>query len=259
MHELTTLILAAEAYPFWRAWQAQRRTSLAHSVVWAALAWLAWLSLAGLICLQGPSPLHALLRYLALCLTGCAGVAVLGARRPTAAAWNFVVLGLLTIFLLYLAEGAATGGTLQLGWVRTVFLAGTLGIAGLNYLPTRHGFAALLFLTGCGLELLAVLDVSIPAIIQPPMGMLLIGLVPWAAWLAAAVKKPARSPLAQGWLAFRDSYGLFWALRIRDQFNRAAANGGWPIELGWSGPRPGVEKDDPAWLETWQGLMKRFS
>jgi hypothetical protein len=48
------------------------------------------------------------LRYLALCLTGCVGVAVLGARRPGVGAWDFVLLGLLAVLLL-VAGGAVAG------------------------------------------------------------------------------------------------------------------------------------------------------
>src|SRR5262245_41091595 len=87
--------------PLLRAWWAQRRTSLFHALTWGIFAWLSW----------APAMLDAAAaqdmptwRYLALCLTGCAGVAVLGARRPHVFAWNFVVIGLLCVMLLPLAE-----------------------------------------------------------------------------------------------------------------------------------------------------------
>src|SRR5437868_1505128 len=80
------------AAPLWAAARANRGTSLAYAVGWAWLAWMAW----GLALFAGgPAAGH-----LALGLTGCAGVAVLGARRPGAGAWNFVVVGLLAVVLL---------------------------------------------------------------------------------------------------------------------------------------------------------------
>src|SRR5205085_1522448 len=133
------LILLTAAYPLARAWLRHRRTSLAHALAWAAFAWLAWLGVLSAVAFGGGEAVTG--RYLALCLTGCAGVAVLGARRPGVAAWNFVVLGLLVVLLLPLAEGF---GRLHLSWPRLLFLAGTLAVGFLNYLPTRLGPAALL-------------------------------------------------------------------------------------------------------------------
>src|SRR5262249_21122194 len=81
-------------YPLAQAWWANRRTSLFHAVTGGVGGWLGWLRalvFAERAGNRGVDPP----RYLALCLTGCAGVAVLGARRPHVVAWNFVVLGLL--------------------------------------------------------------------------------------------------------------------------------------------------------------------
>src|SRR5205814_8699122 len=92
-------------------------------------------------------------RYLALSLTGCAGVAVLGARRPGVGAWNFVLFGLLAVALLPLAECLITGGELHLAGPRTLFLASTLAVPFCNYLPTRLGPAAVLLAVASALAL----------------------------------------------------------------------------------------------------------
>src|SRR5262245_38974621 len=93
------LVLLTGGGPLWRAWLANRRTTLRQAVLWAAAAWAAW----GLVFL-GPALMAdfdpALGRHAALALTGCAGVAVLGARRPGVTAWNFVVCGLLVVLML---------------------------------------------------------------------------------------------------------------------------------------------------------------
>jgi len=53
-----------------------RRTSLAHAVVWALFAWIAWIIT---IPLEPPGSKTGPWVYLALSLTGCASIAVLGA------------------------------------------------------------------------------------------------------------------------------------------------------------------------------------
>ena len=40
-------------------------------------------------------------------------------------------------------------------------------------------------------------------------------------------------------VSFRDSWGLMWSQRFREQFNRAAENAGWPITLRWARPGRG--------------------
>src|SRR5258708_38060382 len=90
--------------PLFVAWNAQRCTSLRHAIGWTVAAWAGW----GVVLLERLFPTRATsaaFTYLALCLSSCAGIAVLGARRPGVGAWNFVVGGLLAILLLPIAEG----------------------------------------------------------------------------------------------------------------------------------------------------------
>jgi hypothetical protein len=37
------------------------------------------------------------------------------------------------------------------------------------------------------------------------------------------------------WREFRDRWGVVWGQRVREQFNRSAANAGWPVTLTWQG------------------------
>src|SRR5919201_4999463 len=135
MQVLCWLILVTGVYPLSRAWLANRRTSLLQSVHWAMLAWVAWgVTLAGAD--RWPAAAAAVGKYLALCLTGCAGIAVLGARRPGVGAWNFVVAALLAVDLLPLAQGLLTRAPLERSLL-LISVAGTIAVGVLNYLPTR--------------------------------------------------------------------------------------------------------------------------
>src|SRR5581483_8236420 len=131
---LSQTLFLAGSVPLARAWKANWGTTLWQALAWSWVAWLAWAGTAAADVLTSPE-IADNCRYVALSLTACAGVAVLGARRPGVAAWNFVVAGLLAIMLLPLAEGLVTGGSLHLAGPRVVFLAGTLAVIALNYLP----------------------------------------------------------------------------------------------------------------------------
>jgi hypothetical protein len=261
------LLLLSGAYPLLRAWPHVRRTSLAHAFAWAALAWLAWTVLLALVPVSSSEALAAG-RYAGLSLIACAGMAVLGARRPGVGAWNFVVLGLLAVLLLSWVEGLLTGTDVELSGLRAVFLAGLLGLLILNYLPTRLGLSALLLAIGCVLEFTALLSgpaKGSPALLLgPAWAGLFLGTVPWAGWAALRWQPTAASDVDRLWHAFRDSYGLVWAQRVREQFNRSAANAGWAIELGWRGLRPIGAAPPPdaaaqaAARATLEALLKRF-
>ena len=183
-------------------------------------------------------------RYAALCLTGCAGVAVLGARRPGAGPWNFVALGLLVVLLLPLAEGF---GRLSLSLPRLLFLAATLAVSFLNYFPTRLAPAALLAAAGCGIELWSLTGFGeSPRLVGA--GRLTLAAAPWAAFLMTWRRTQPKSEFDRTWLRFRDSFGGLWAERLREQFNRAVANAGLNGQLGWGGlPRPQRRKESNSW------------
>ena len=258
MATASLLLYLAGAYPVWLAWRANRRTSLAHAVTWAVAAWVAWGGM--MVCRSATSVGSGLdpARYLALCLTGCAGVAVLGARRPGVTAWNFVVLGLLLVMGLPLWENLVLADK-PLDTVRGLFVAATLAAGILNYLPTRLGLAAVCLGFGCACEFMALLEEQPGA----TAGWLALALAPWLA-LAAQRESAARSAFDQLWLDFRDRFGLVWAQRVREQFNAAAANAGWPVHLYWQGLRltAGAAWPDPATQEAMlaalRALLRRF-
>jgi hypothetical protein len=85
---------------------------------------------------------------------------------------------------------------------------------------------------------------------------------PLAAWLT--VRLPPRDESSEPdrtWRDFRDRWGVVWAQRVREQFNRAAANAGWPVTLSWQGFVFRAGADDPVKdqvEEALDALLKRF-
>jgi hypothetical protein len=259
------LVYLTGVYPVWLAWQANRRTSLSHAVSWLAAAWVACGVLLVYRGLGAIAPGFNLPGYLALCLTGCAGVAVLGARRPGVAAWDFVVLALLGVMLLPVAESLVTTGE-PLGIFRGLFLAATLAVGILNYLPTGLAPAALTLAAGCAGEfmLLAAPQARPAPAWLATFGPAALTLTPWLGLLAWRCRPQPRSQFDRQWLEFRDRFGLVWGQRLREQFNRAAANAGWPVHLYWQGlhltigtglPGEGVQM---AVVATLRAVLKRF-
>lgn len=256
---LLGLLYWTGAIPWLQAWRAQRQTSLIHAIRWAMLAWIAW-GMVATAPLLTTAPAGRPWRYLALCLTGCAAVAVLGARRPGVGPWNFVVLGLLAVLLTFWAEGLLAGSDVRLGELRLLFLVATVGVGVANYLPTRLGPAALLVGMASGLEITAWI---VPNALPQLLPELLLALTPWTAWAALRWRQAAAQQVDVLWRAFRDTYGLVWGLRVREQFENAVRHAGLPVELTWSGLRavspaalsPDVLHSSAATL---QALLRRF-
>ena len=251
MPVVTGLLLVTGFCPWWRAWRANRETSLRHALLWAGAAWLAWTAARALPGLGEERGL-----YLALSLSGCAGVAVLGARRPGVGAWNFVVVGLLAVLLLPVAQGL---GEPRPEPAQLAFLAVTLAVALGNYLPTRLAPAVVVLGGAWGIALARLVGAAAPRLEWLGDGLLVAG--PWVAWAACRVGPRPATEFDRVWFTFRDRFGLVWGQRSRDQFNRAAANAGWPVVLTWHGLRP-AGNDVPALpdgaLATLHAVLKRF-
>jgi len=260
------LIFLTGFYPLWSALRGNRKTTLFHTIIWAFVAWIAWVGVFFLEVLhEDGAPILA--RYLALGLVGCASVAVFGARRPGVMAWNFVVGGLLVVLLFLWLEGRLAEDDRILQRVRTVFLASTLAIGVLNYLPTRLAPAALMLALGCGFEiLLLTASESTRTRLESarPIAQLALASVPWIGYIRMRWHAMAPSEFDRAWLDFRDRFGLVWAQRLREQFNNSAAHANWPVILRWSGLRliPGTQgpdrEDQAAMLANLRALTKRF-
>ena len=89
---------------------------------------------------------------------------------------------------------------------------------------------------------------------------------PWRSRAGAPASTEARSRCERLWFWFRDNWGVVWALRVLERFNRAAEVSHWPVRLTWFGlvpvaAEPGASPaPSPEELEaTFRNLMKRFA
>jgi hypothetical protein len=89
-----------------------------------------------------------------------------------------------------------------------------------------------------------------------------------SAWLArsSAARVGAAHGFERLWFWFRDHWGVVWALRTQERFNRSAELARWPVRLTWFGvvatgaSEASPRLDDPAAAATtFRGLIRRFA
>src|SRR5262249_59473752 len=104
--------------------------------------------------------------------------------------------------------------------------------------PTRYGPAAACLAAGFGLEYVGLTrGVASPASLSAVWSA-----VPWTFALAVALGdlRATAGPKPSGpdeavWFWFRDHWGVVWALRVLERFNRSAEAQRWPLRLSWQG------------------------
>jgi hypothetical protein len=213
--------------------------------------------------------------YLSALATLAALISVLNARKPGHGVWAFLVALLVLVMLIPWLEAGGIGRetgrwsrlTLESPWNLFYLLLVVMGVA--NYLPTRFGLAAACVGVALSFVYLGLRWPDLPRSLRAVVwsaGPLALALGLWVA--DAASRRPAsgRPGLERLWLWFRDGWGVVWALRVEERFNREAALLGWPIRLGWFGlVDTGSDAETPSsdMLEhaerTLKGLLKRFA
>jgi hypothetical protein len=256
-------VCVADLLVFYRLWPSNRGSSLSHTVTWALVAWIAWILT---LPMEPPGTRAGPWTYLALALTGCASVAVLGARRPGVAMWNAVVVALLAVELLPWAESVVRQDDLHFDGLRMASLAGAIAIGVLNYLPTRYLPSALLVGVGCACEWIRFWNAEDGTFqVVDYLGRSALGAAPIAGWFfARLLQKSKLNEFDRCWIDFRDRFGVVWGQRLREQFNQAAHHAGHPVRLSWQGLRrqqtgqaiDQIELNEL--LQLLQALMKRF-
>ncbi len=265
---LVLATLAGSILPLVRAWSASSATALRPALVWAAIA----LMLAGLAeaialteSVGSGRPLAGQVVYISTLAMFAALISVLNARTPGGGAWAILMALLLVVFLVPWLEGTGLvreGG----GWDRlrltapwTIFYV-LLVIAGVtNYLPTRFGLAAVCLAIGFAAEFSGLTGFGLPHDLRGRIWIAVPLCWALAAWFAElAGGRPDRAPPGLGrlWAWFRDGWGVAWALRVRERFNRAAESAGWDVRLTWDGVVGEVPSEATATLI---GLLRRFA
>ncbi len=187
-----------------------------------------------------PSTLAASLwRYTAAVGTFCPLIAVLGAKRPQDRGWQWVVASLWLVLLVPVAQAVASPSGTQLELVAAWrwLLWGFIAMGLLNYLPTRFALSALLVAAGQVLLLGEPAGVAqeLPATTRVAVALALFLVAYGLAALRRFRAPPPSLPQTARWLAFRDAWGAFWALRVLQRVNQTAELSHWPVRLQWSG------------------------
>lgn len=273
--------LLVSSLPMVRGFQLARGTALRPPLVWGLIALVLGV-VAQLVATGEPladgRPWAGHGAYLMSLSALAALISVLNARRPGSGPWAGLMALLVLVFLIPWLEGSGLVGSgdamdrLRLESPWNLFFALLILAGAVNYLLTRYGLAAFLVGVGLGLEWLALVATAWPPIWRGRLW----SLVPWclalAVWVAEAIAaRPAhaKTDLDRLWLWFRDRWGLVWALRVMERFNREARVARWPIRLEWPGvvstssqsdsgdlPEPMIPENA---LATLRGLLRRFA
>jgi len=244
---LVILLVVSTFFPLRDAWRAAHGTALPPALVWAALA-LGLLFCACALAVAEPAssgrPGTGRLTYLAILCLLAAFVSVLNAREPGNRVWAGLMALLVLVFLIpWLETSLRIRRAQELAQLRldspwTLFY-GFMVVVGLtNYLPTRFALAAVGFASAFFLEYLGLTRLDWP----PERRAILWSSVAWTTGLAVWIARwradhgpTARSPLERLWFWFRDGWGVVWALRIQERFNRTAELKHWAARLSWFG------------------------
>ena len=190
------------------------------------------------------------LTYLMVLMILAGLVSVLGARNPGGGAWAILMALLVVVFLIPWLEA---GGRLRHGHGMTelqlhspwTLFYGLLVLAGVtNYMPTRYGPAACALGAGLVLEYLGLTrsDWGDQARTRLWLGVAwTLALAGRLAAVCAGRPSAGRNDLERLWLWFRDHWGVVWALRVQERFNRSAELARWPVRLTWFGLAPASE------------------
>jgi hypothetical protein len=272
------LALLSTARPWHQAWRSARGTALRPALIWVALAIVAAIA-AQAVGWGEPvadgRPVAGRLTYLSVLAVLAALTSVLNARSPGGRVWAGLMVVLIVVFLIPWLEGPwrlrrARGlAQLHLDAPWTIFYGLVVLVGVTNYLPTRFGAAACWLALGFVLEYLGLTRDDWPA----GRRALLWSWVSWtqaaSLWAArrgAGLGPSARTRLERLWFWFRDLWGVVWALRIQERFNRTAELKRWPVRLSWYGLVPSEPSssfepiaDPPEAEAAFRGLIRRFA
>lgn len=206
--------------------------------------------------------------------TLCPIVALVGAKRPQHTAWSFVVVSLWLVLALPAAEVICLhpGQELEINSIRGWFLWVLIAVEVSCFTITKYCFAIWWLAVAQVLWLFDWLPLLPESTwltgVRELFGLWMMSYAIVMAWLMMAITaNRQRFAYDRLWLDFRDSFGLFWALKLAERVNDAGQQAGWDFDLGWTGFRTKssfapLEKLPPeeatALRNSLQGLLRRF-
>ena len=279
MHALSFLALIAAFCVVFRGFRRLRGTTLVTASCWA---------LAGLVTACGAT-LHEINTggdhpavsdfawYFSAILLLCPGIAVLGARKPGAAAWSWFVLLPLVLVLLWPAVASTSlqnaDHHLELEGPAMIGFAVVLVMSSGNYFGTRYTLPSLLFGASVALfvgPLSPLTSGLLPSInVSRLVGSLLLSVATLITLgrsrLPVSSPDGETSPLDVLWFEFVDTFGMVWAKRVMDRVNQSAAHEKWVgrLELHGFVWQPDCSDEDRTRTQerldhTLRWLLKRF-
>ena len=210
----------------------------------------------------------------------CPGMSLLGAKRPQHGVWQAIVASLAVVILLPAATAALVrpGAPPDVHLLARLLVAAIILVGWLNHAATRRAVPAAALALGQALLARAFLPwgsgLVTAADLADAIGTVLVvaGAVGAAFWPAARYQAvrggiPGDGSTAEwhatsaAWIAFRETFGAAWTLRVAERFDTVAREQGWPCRLGWSGAEP-VGEGSPGWSRdarrTFVALLRRF-
>ncbi len=218
---------------------ALRPTTLLVAWRWAMGAVLIWLiTLGGSLLNPGVDEIDELMWYSVVLLSLCPAIAVLGARRPGAAAWTwFVMLPMLAVLgwpMLTVWGSDLRAGSFQLEVPQLIGFVLILLMGAGNYVGTKFWASACLYAVALCL-LVAPLSTVAPEGLQTGLARQMAGLALGGAAMMARVQSRNRlstlSPIDQLWDDYRNMFGIVWGNRLQERLNGVARQQAWPLEV----------------------------
>jgi len=222
-----------------------RGTTLIGAQCWFAASLMAimaveiWLASTGEMPVTSSASPH---RYLAATLTFCPLMALLGAKRPQDRAWHFIVLSLWIVLAMPAMHVMLLrpGQSLMTPPALAYFMSGLVVIGFLNRIMTTAWLSGLMFASGQAILLAPHLPIVGYAVATDQQARVVIGigLISGSAilsWWVGCRRSSNPEPLDRLWLEFRDLFGVFWALRLAERVNSAAAVQKSDLVLRWTG------------------------
>jgi hypothetical protein len=227
--------------------------------------------------IAGGRPVAAHLAYVTSLTAIAALISLLNARRPGSGAWALLMTMLVVVFQIPWLEGFALSARvdamsrlrLEMPWSIFYVLLTVTGLA--NLLPTRSAPGVMAVALAFLILFLALQNEGIPT----PLRALAWTAFPLLLAIGVCVSgMRLNEPAAGGcrlerlWRWFRDRWGVVWALRVQDRFEREARLAGWPLTLSWhgiaargSGESPDRQEEGVLahGLRTLKALLHRFA